>query len=89
MSGEGRGLIAGHNIDIITQDGLDAGAAEIAKIAPDVHPAMVELVLNMVRSDQASGNEDRALKDLRQIVDLTGAYRVLAVMLTASGARTI
>jgi hypothetical protein len=79
------GLIPGHNVHGINQAGMDAGAREIELIAPGaVDPMIVELVLNMVRSDLTGGNEERAMKDLRQILDLTGTYRVLAAMIIAS-----
>lgn len=78
------GAVRGVNTDIITQAGIDKGYEHLKDMVPDTHPMIAELVLNMFRSDWSAGNEDRAMKDLMQIVDLTGAYRLVAVMVTAS-----
>ncbi|MGW8431629.1 hypothetical protein ACWGJ9_11100 [Curtobacterium citreum] len=82
-------LIDGYNVTVITEAGLNAGAKTLHDIAPNTHPMVAELVLNMVRSDWSQGHEDRVDKHLLQVVDLTGAKRILAAMLVASGAATV
>ncbi len=82
-------LIDGYNVTVITEAGLNAGAKALNDIAPNTSPMVAELVLNMVRSDWSQGHEDRVEKHLMQVVDLTGAKRILAAMLVASGATSV
>ncbi|WIE81250.1 hypothetical protein [Curtobacterium sp. MCSS17_016] len=82
-------LIDGYNVTVITDAGLTAGAKTLHDIAPNTNPMIAELILNMVRSDWSQGHEDRVEKHLMQVVDLTGAKRVLIAMLVASGATTV
>jgi hypothetical protein len=82
-------LIDGYNVTVITDAGMAAGAKTLHDIAPNTNPMIAGLILNMVRSDWSQGHEDRVDKHLLQVVDLTGAKRILSAMLVASGATTV
>jgi hypothetical protein len=82
-------LVDGYNVTVITEAGVAAGAKTLYDIAPNTNPMVAELVINMVRSDWSQGHEDRVEKHLMQVVDLTGAKRILAAMLVASGATSV
>jgi hypothetical protein len=77
-------IVPGVNTDLITESGMAAGDEHLSQLRPDLSVELRELILNMVRSDWSHGNEELALKELLHWVDMTGAYRVIAAMKSAS-----
>lgn len=71
-------------VDDITEAGVQVAAKHITDICQDMPSMIVGLLANMVASDWRTGHEDRAFTALRRHMDLVGAYRVVAAMVTAS-----
>lgn len=80
----GSGTERGKNTTVITDEGFELGVEHFREVSPATHPMIVELAVNMARSDWSSGNEERSMKGLREHMDLAGANRVIAAMLSAS-----
>jgi hypothetical protein len=72
------------SVDVITVAGRAAAKRHLLDIVPTMDGFEADVTVDLIARDWSHGEEERVFKTLSHSVDLTGAYRVVAAMVTAS-----